>query len=57
MVDREQIAGLMAYVKNHPAVKTVGYLAETTGYGQGGLTSRRSETCTAWSRRASRSSR
>jgi branched-chain amino acid transport system substrate-binding protein len=38
MVDREQVAGLMAYVKkNYPASKTIGYLAETTGYGQGGL--------------------
>ena len=37
MVDREQVAGLMAYVKNNPKSKTVGYLAETTGYGQGGL--------------------
>jgi branched-chain amino acid transport system substrate-binding protein len=37
MVDREQVAGLMAYVKKNPAVKSVGYLGETTGYGQGGL--------------------
>ncbi len=37
MVDREQVAGLMAYVKKNPAVKVVGYLLETTGYGQGGL--------------------
>jgi branched-chain amino acid transport system substrate-binding protein len=37
MVDREQVVGLMAYVKKNPAVKSVGYLAETTGYGQGGL--------------------
>jgi branched-chain amino acid transport system substrate-binding protein len=37
MVDREQVAGLMAYVKKNPATKNVGYLAETTGYGQGGL--------------------
>ena len=37
MVDREQVAGLMAYVKKDPAVKNVGYLVETTGYGQGGL--------------------
>src|SRR6516164_1405708 len=37
MVDREQVAGLMAYVKKNPAVKNVGYLSETTGYGQGGL--------------------
>ena len=37
MVDREQVAGLMAYVKKNPATKNVGYLGETTGYGQGGL--------------------
>jgi branched-chain amino acid transport system substrate-binding protein len=37
MVDRDQVAGLMAYVKKNPATKNVGYLAETTGYGQGGL--------------------
>jgi branched-chain amino acid transport system substrate-binding protein len=37
MVDRDQVAGLMAYVKKDTAVKNVGYLSETTGYGQGGL--------------------
>ena len=37
MVDRDQVAGLMAYVKKNPAVKNLGYLSETTGYGQGGL--------------------
>ncbi|HEU0201423.1 MAG TPA: ABC transporter substrate-binding protein [Burkholderiaceae bacterium] len=37
MVDREQIAGLVAYVKKNPASKKVGFMAETTGYGQGGL--------------------
>jgi len=37
MVDREQVAGLMAYVKKNPKSKNVGYLTETTGYGQGGL--------------------
>ena len=37
MVDRDQVAGLMAYAKKDPAVKNVGYLSETTGYGQGGL--------------------
>lgn len=37
MVDREQVASLMAYVKKSPKAKKVGYLAETTGYGQGGL--------------------
>jgi branched-chain amino acid transport system substrate-binding protein len=36
MVDREQVAALLAYVKKHPAAK-VGFMAETTGYGQGGL--------------------
>ncbi len=37
MVDRSQVAGLMAYVKATGANKKVGYMAETTGYGQGGL--------------------
>ncbi len=37
MVDREQISGLFAYVKKNPAIKKIGYMAETTGYGQGGL--------------------
>jgi len=37
MVDRAQVAGLVAYVKANPATKAVGFLAETTGYGQGGL--------------------
>ena len=37
MVDRDNIVGLMAYVKNNPASKKIGYMAETTGYGQGGL--------------------
>jgi branched-chain amino acid transport system substrate-binding protein len=37
MVDRDQVAGLMAYVKKDTDVKNVGYLSETTGYGQGGL--------------------
>lgn len=37
MVDRDQIGALMAYVKKNPASKTVGLMAETTGYGQGGL--------------------
>ena len=37
MVDRDQVSGLMAYVKKNPATKNVGYLSETTGYGQGGL--------------------
>ncbi|VTU22743.1 Leu/Ile/Val-binding protein precursor [Variovorax sp. PBS-H4] len=38
MVDREQIAALMAYVKkNAEKSKVVGAMVETTGYGQGGL--------------------
>ena len=38
MVDREQVAALMAYVKKNTATsKVVGLMAETTGYGQGGL--------------------
>ncbi|AGU53260.1 putative branched-chain amino acid ABC transporter, branched-chain amino acid-binding protein [Variovorax paradoxus B4] len=38
MVDREQIAALMAYVKKNSAKsKVIGFMAETTGYGQGGL--------------------
>jgi len=35
MVDREQVASLMAYTKK--AGKVIGYMAETTGYGAGGL--------------------
>jgi branched-chain amino acid transport system substrate-binding protein len=38
MVDREQVSALMAYVKKNAAQsKVVGLMAETTGYGQGGL--------------------
>ena len=38
MVDREQVAALMAYVKKNTAQsRVVGLMAETTGYGQGGL--------------------
>ncbi|RKP57621.1 ABC transporter substrate-binding protein [Pararobbsia silviterrae] len=38
MVDREQVAALMAYVKKNGAdSKRVAFMAETTGYGQGGL--------------------
>ncbi len=37
MVDRSQVAGLMVYAKNNPKSKKIGYMAETTGYGQGGL--------------------
>ncbi|QDL38175.1 ABC transporter substrate-binding protein [Rhodoferax sediminis] len=37
MVDRPQVAALMAYAKKNPTTKVVGLMAETTGYGQGGL--------------------
>jgi branched-chain amino acid transport system substrate-binding protein len=37
MVDRTQVVALMAYVKKSPNAKRVGFLSETTGYGQGGL--------------------
>jgi branched-chain amino acid transport system substrate-binding protein len=37
MVDRTQVIALMAYVKRSPDAKRVGFLSETTGYGQGGL--------------------
>lgn len=37
MVDRDQIAALIAYVKKNPNAKNVGLMAETTGYGQGGM--------------------
>jgi branched-chain amino acid transport system substrate-binding protein len=37
MVDREQVAALLAYVRKNPASKVVGLMAETTGYGQGGM--------------------
>ncbi|MES2535542.1 MAG: ABC transporter substrate-binding protein [Pseudomonadota bacterium] len=37
MVDREQVSGLFAYVKKNTAIKKIGYMVETTGYGQGGL--------------------
>ena len=38
MVDREQVSALMAYVKKNAATsKVIGLMAETTGYGQGGL--------------------
>jgi len=36
MVDREQVAGLMAYAKK-VGYKKMGLMAETTGFGQGGL--------------------
>lgn len=37
MVDREQISGLVAYAKKNPNAKRIGLMAETTGYGQGGM--------------------
>ncbi len=37
MVDRSQVAGMMAYAKALGPDKKIGYMAETTGYGQGGL--------------------
>lgn len=36
-VDRFQVVAVVAYVKKNPATKKVGFLTETTGYGQGGL--------------------
>ncbi len=36
MVDREQVAGLMAYAKK-AGYKKIGLMAETTGFGSGGL--------------------
>ena len=36
-VDRFQVVAVMAYAKKNPATKTIGFLTETTGYGQGGL--------------------
>jgi branched-chain amino acid transport system substrate-binding protein len=36
MIDREQIVGLMAYAKK-AGFKKVGFMIETTGFGQGGL--------------------
>lgn len=37
MVDRYNISGLLAYVSKNPTSKKVGFLTETTGYGQGAL--------------------
>jgi len=37
MVDRTQVVALMAYVKRSPNARRLGFLSETTGYGQGGL--------------------
>lgn len=36
-VDRTQVVALMSYAKNDPATHKIGFLTETTGYGQGGL--------------------
>ena len=36
-VDRFQVVAVMAYAKKNAATKKVGFLTETTGYGQGGL--------------------
>jgi branched-chain amino acid transport system substrate-binding protein len=37
IVDHEQVAGLLAYTKKNSASKKVGFMVETTGYGEGGL--------------------
>lgn len=37
LVDRSNISAVMAYLKRQPTPKKVGFLVETTGYGQGGL--------------------
>lgn len=36
-VDRTQVVSLMAYAKKNPRTGKIGFLTETTGYGQGGL--------------------
>ncbi|QCK87083.1 branched-chain amino acid ABC transporter substrate-binding protein [Phreatobacter aquaticus] len=36
-VDRTQVVALMGYAKKNPNTKKIGFLTETTGYGQGGL--------------------
>lgn len=36
-VDRTQVVALLAYAKKSPNAKKIGFLTETTGYGQGGL--------------------
>lgn len=36
-VDRTQVLALTAYAKKDPATHKIGFLTETTGYGQGGL--------------------
>ena len=37
MVDREQVEGVIGYLKRNPKVKNVGFMIETTGYGQSAL--------------------
>ncbi|KAF3996465.1 ABC transporter substrate-binding protein [Glaciimonas immobilis] len=37
MVDRDSIAALLAYVSKNPGSKKIGFMVETTGFGQGGL--------------------
>ena len=37
MVDREQVDGVIGYLKKNPKVKNVGFMIETTGYGQSAL--------------------
>jgi branched-chain amino acid transport system substrate-binding protein len=37
MVDREQVEGVIGYLKKNPKVKNVGFMIETTGYGQSAL--------------------
>ena len=36
-VDHTQVVAILAYAKKSPNAKRVGFLTETTGYGQGGL--------------------
>lgn len=36
-VDRTQVVAIMAYAKKNPRTGRIGFLTETTGYGQGGL--------------------
>lgn len=37
LVDRDNASALLAYVKKHPGAKKIGFMVETTGYGQGAL--------------------
>ena len=46
MVDREQVEGVIGYLKRNPKVKNVGFMIETTGYGQSAL-----RTWRKWARR------